>query len=261
MTREIGSILEDYKNGKVSVGECEKLLQMEHLLEVEGLVARFDVNREARTGIPEVVLGEGKLPRHALDIVKESVGEKGHVIVTRVPAELLGLLRKTDFEVRWNEEAKAAVVHAKGYEVKRTGGRVAILTAGTSDIPVAEEARITAEELGCGVFTAYDVGVAGVHRIFPALKQMFEARVDCYVVAAGREGTLPTLVAGLVDVPVIGLPISTGYGIGGKGEAALYSMLQSCSQLTVVNVDAGFVAGACAAQIANNAAKGRKNKV
>lgn len=125
---------------------------------------------------------------------------------------------------------------------------MAILAAGTADIPVAEEARVVAEEMGCHVLAEYDVGVAGIHRLFPSLERMTDA--DAFVVAAGREGTLPAVVAGLVDAPVIGLPVSTGYGIGGGGKAALYSMLQSCSVLTVVNVDAGFVAGAYAAKIA-----------
>ena len=129
-----------------------------------------------------------------------------------------------------------------------TGGIVGVITAGTSDIRVADEARIIAEEMGCKVRTAYDVGVAGIHRLFPILNEMS----DCHalVVAAGREGTLPAVVAGLMDRPVIGVPVSTGYGFMGNGEAALASMLQSCSVLTVVNIDAGFVAGAFAARIA-----------
>ncbi len=135
-------------------------------------------------------------------------------------------------------------------------GKVGILAAGTADIPVAEEARVVALEMGCAVICEYDVGVAGIHRLFPCLEKMVD--VDAFVVAAGREGTLPAIVAGLVDSPVIGLPVSTGYGLGGGGLAALYSMLQSCSVLTVVNVDAGFVAGAFAAKIARLRAYGQK---
>jgi len=137
----------------------------------------------------------------------------------------------------------------KAADIQSEGGRVGILTAGTADIPVAEEAKVTAEAMGCEVLIEYDVGVAGIHRLFPSLERMMTA--DALVVAAGREGTLPTVVAGLVDVPVIGLPVSTGYGAGGAGEAALLSMLQSCSVMTVVNIDAGFVAGAFAAKIAS----------
>jgi NCAIR mutase (PurE)-related protein len=125
---------------------------------------------------------------------------------------------------------------------------VGILAAGTADIPAAEEARVVAEEMGCQVVSEYDVGVAGIHRLFPSLERMKDA--DALVVAAGREGTLPAVVAGLADAPVIGLPVSTGYGLGGDGVAALLSMLQSCSVIAVVNIDAGFVAGAYAARIA-----------
>ena len=125
---------------------------------------------------------------------------------------------------------------------------------------MAEEAKEIAVEMGCAVTTLYDVGVAGIHRLFPELSKLMSGGVDAIVVAAGREGTLPAIVAGLVDVPVIGVPVSTGYGAGGKGEAALLSMLQSCSVLSVVNIDAGFVAGAFAARIANLAAKNRNDK-
>jgi hypothetical protein len=131
---------------------------------------------------------------------------------------------------------------------KRTGGLVAVITAGTSDIRVAEEAKVIAEEMGCQVQTAYDVGAAGIHRLFPALKPLVDANV--FIVCAGREGTLPAVIAGLVDRPVIGVPVSTGYGFMGEGKAALASMLQSCSVLAVVNIDAGFTAGAFAARIA-----------
>jgi hypothetical protein len=140
-------------------------------------------------------------------------------------------------------------VLSRGDPVSPTGGVVAIITAGTSDIRVAEEARVIASEMGCTVCTAYDVGAAGIHRLFPAIRKCREAHV--FVVAAGREGTLPAVVAGLVDRPVIGVPVSTGYGYMGKGRAALASMLQSCSVLAVVNIDAGFTAGAMAARIAN----------
>ena len=130
-----------------------------------------------------------------------------------------------------------------------TGGVVGIITAGTSDIGVAEEAKVIAEEMGCRVCTAYDVGAAGIHRLFPALKALLDAHV--FIVAAGREGTLPAVVAGLVDRPVIGVPVSSGYGYMGQGRAALASMLQSCSVIAVVNIDSGFTAGAFAARIAN----------
>jgi hypothetical protein len=141
------------------------------------------------------------------------------------------------------------LILSTGSVPETTGGVVAVITAGTSDIRVAEEAKVIAEEMGCAVRTAYDVGAAGIHRLFPALQPLLDA--DVFIVCAGREGTLPAVVAGLVDKPVLGVPVSTGYGYMGKGEAALASMLQSCSVIAVVNIDAGFTAGAFAARIAN----------
>ena len=146
-------------------------------------------------------------------------------------------------------EIKADKIHQLTVEYNAGGSvrKASLSLAGT------EEARLIAEEMGCEVRTAYDVGVAGIHRLFSALKDLIPAHV--FIVAAGREGTLPAIVSGLVDRPVIGVPVSTGYGYMGAGEAALASMLQSCSVLSVVNIDAGFTAGAFAAQIANMVAE------
>ncbi len=135
------------------------------------------------------------------------------------------------------------------------------MAAGTSDIPVAEEARIVAEEMGCEVMTAYDVGVAGIHRLFLPLKGMIEKDVDTIIVVAGREGALPTVVAGIVDIPIIAVPTSIGYGLGEKGVSALTAMLQACSLgLAVVNIDNGVAAGTIASLIANRIAEARQNK-
>lgn len=131
-----------------------------------------------------------------------------------------------------------------------------MITAGTADIPVATEAKVAAEEMGCKVLTAFDVGVAGIHRLFGPLKRMIEEGVDAIIVVAGMEGALPSVVASLVDVPVIGVPTSVGYGLGRDGIGALTAMLQSCSLgLAVVNIDGGVAAGVFAALIANRAAK------
>ncbi|MBC7261723.1 MAG: nickel pincer cofactor biosynthesis protein LarB, partial [Chloroflexi bacterium] len=154
----------------------------------------------------------------------------------------------------------AAVLRKPGVSRPDSGGRVGILTAGTSDIPRAEEAALICREMGCTVFTAYDVGVAGLHRLFEPLQSMVEKeKVDVLIVAAGMDGALPSVVAGLVPVPVIGLPTSAGYGLGGSGRAALLSMLQTCSPgLVVVNIDNGIGAGAAAGMIANRVAAARK---
>jgi hypothetical protein len=149
------------------------------------------------------------------------------------------------------------VINKPNHKIEKNKGKVGIISAGTSDIPVAEEARVTTEVLGCKTITAYDVGVAGIHRLFPPLEDMLKEEVACIIVVAGMEGALPTVVKSLVDIPVIGVPTSIGYGYGGKGVSALMTMLQSCSPgLVVVNIDNGFGAGCAAVLIAK-----RKNKL
>jgi NCAIR mutase (PurE)-related protein len=158
-----------------------------------------------------------------------------------------------------HEIARAAVLRHPETGVVPTGGRIAIIAAGSSDRPVADEAALVAVEMGCEVMRASDVGVAGLHRLVQPLREIAARGVDCIVVAAGMDGALPSVVAGLVDVPVIGLPVSVGYGHGGAGEAALMTMLQSCAPgITVVNVDNGIGAGSTAALIANRMAAARK---
>ncbi len=223
-----------------------------------GEVAKLDICRADRIGIPEAILAEGKDKTDLLAISLAHLKATGSVIITRVSPQQLELLQSVKLpegsRLKHNPKARTVVIRSATPLAKR--GIVGILAAGTADIPVAEEAAVVAEEMGCNVISEYDVGVAGIHRLFPCLERM--ADVDAFVVAAGREGTLPAVVAGLVEAPVIGLPVSTGYGLGGGGQAALYSMLQSCSVLTVVNIDAGFVAGAYAAKIARQKAYGQK---
>jgi NCAIR mutase (PurE)-related protein len=220
--------------------------------ETVGEFACIDPGRGVRCGIPEVVLAEGKETGHLSGIIPKIVEASGKCIVSRISRsqepDLQALAEKNGLFLRFNSEARM-MIFSKTEGIALTGGVVAVITAGTSDIRVAEEARVIAEEMGCRVCTAYDVGAAGIHRLFPALKKCLDA--DAFIVAAGREGTLPAVVAGLVDRPVIGVPVSTGYGFMGQGQAALASMLQSCSVIAVVNIDAGFTAGAHAALIAN----------
>jgi NCAIR mutase (PurE)-related protein len=154
--------------------------------------------------------------------------------------------------------ARSIVVRRKNYTVSKTGGKVGILTAGTVDLAVAEEAVMIAQQMGCDAFLEADAGVAGIHRIVEPLRRMIENDIDCLIVVAGREGALPTVVTGLVDMPIIAVPASSGYGYGGHGEAALMAMLQACSLgLAVVNIDSGIAAGVVAAQIANRVARAR----
>jgi len=242
--------------------EALRLIKRQSFLAV-GDVAKLDICRADRIGIPEAILAEGKDKADLVAISLAHLRATGSVIITRISPQQLELLQSVKLPegsmLEHNSKAGTVVIRSATPQAKR--GLVGILlvgilAAGTADMPVAEEARVVAEEMGCDVISEYDVGVAGIHRLFPCLERM--ADVDVFVVAAGREGTLPAVVAGLVEAPVIGLPVSTGYGLGGGGQAALYSMLQSCSVLTVVNIDAGFVAGAYAAKIARQKAYGQK---
>ena len=245
-------VLSRYKSGDISLeSAAEEIegLRLDHI----GDFACIDLGRSIRCGMPEVVLAEGKDPAHLAQIALRHAEATGRCIITRVmPEQVLSIKDFTESKgiLTHYHEAGHVLVLSKGEAPKLTGGIVAVITAGTSDIRVAEEAKIIAEEMGCEVRTAYDVGAAGIHRLFPALRPLLTAHV--FIVCAGREGTLPAVVAGLVDKPVIGVPVSTGYGYMGEGRAALASMLQSCSVIAVVNIDAGFTAGAFAARIANS---------
>jgi NCAIR mutase (PurE)-related protein len=224
--------------------------------------ARPDFQREERKGVPEVIIADRKTVEQTLEIVRRFLEVSGRAILSRVPLELEWQLRSTfsdTAEMEWLPAPRAAVLRRPGAEIRQTGGRVGVLTAGTSDIPQAEEAVLLCREMGCQVETVYDVGVAGIHRLWEPMHFLLdEAKVDVLIVAAGMDGALPSVVSGLVDVPVIGLPTSVGYGYGGKGEAALLSMLQTCAPgMAVVNIDNGIGAGAMAGLIANRMAMAR----
>jgi len=226
--------------------------------------SRPDFYRHRRLGMPEVVMAQSKTVTQCLAIVEAFLERTGRAILSRVPSELEEALAtaygRGGFE--WHAASRMAVVRREDHSVTPTGGRVGILTAGTSDQPAAEEAAIVCREMGCEVHLAGDVGVAGLHRLVEPLRRFLEDEdVDVIIVAAGMDGALPSVVSGLVEVPVIGLPTSVGYGLGGKGEAALLSMLQTCAPgLAVVNIDNGVGAGAVAAAIANRVAAARKDK-
>ncbi|MBE6507302.1 MAG: nickel pincer cofactor biosynthesis protein LarB [Methanocorpusculum parvum] len=252
-------ILRAVQDGSLSVEEAETLLTTPAVSKV-GDVANLDLERTARCGMPEIVLAEGKDTDSLVQIMHNFVQAAGRCVASRITREqteavCAALPKGVTAEFR---EAGNILILTNGTSPAPSGGRVAVLTAGTSDIRVAEEARAIAEEMGAEVVTAYDVGVAGIHRLFPALEKVRGA--DVFVVCAGREGTLPSVVAGLVDRPVIGVPVSTGYGYMGHGQAALASMLQSCAVITVVNIDAGFTAGAFAARTAALIAEARGRK-
>lgn len=224
---------------------------------------RTDSQRERRKGAPEVIFGETKDIAQIVTMARDILKETGRAIISRVQPEAVAALREAfkTSNVRVRENARAVVIYQPDYVRRSTGGHVGVISAGTSDIPVAEEAALIAEEMGCEVTCIYDVGVAGLHRLFEPLRDLLSKEVDAIIVAAGMDGALPSVVAGLVPVPVIGLPTSIGYGMGGKGIAALLSMLQTCAPgLSVVNIDNGVGAGITAAMIANGVARARKHQ-
>lgn len=223
-------------------------------------MVRPDFDRQRRKGVPEVILAEGKRPEETLSAARAFLDRAGRAIVSRVAPEMVDDLRRSfgQDEVTVHPSSRMVVIRRTGFDVQPTGGAVGVLTAGTSDRPAAEEAVVIASEMGCRVEVAYDVGVAGLHRLAEPLRRILAAGAEAVVVAAGMDGALPSVVAGLVPVPVIGLPTSVGYGAGGKGVAALLSMLQTCAPgLLVVNIDNGIGAGASAALIANRVAAAR----
>ena len=245
----VSDILNQVRDGKLDPATAEKLLSSLAVTRV-GDVANLDMERTSRCGMPEVVLAEGKDMESLVQIMHSYVQACGRCVASRIsPAQVKAVCESLPAGINPEyREIGSILILSDGTVPTSSGGTVGIVTAGTSDIRVAEEARAIAEEMGAVVITSFDVGVAGIHRLIPALEKLRGA--DVYVVCAGREGTLPSVVAGLVDKPVIGVPVSTGYGYMGKGEAALASMLQSCAVITVVNIDAGFSAGAFAARIA-----------
>lgn len=260
---ELTELFRAVKDGKMDIESAEQQVRGLGFVSYSN-IAKLDSHRKSRTGVIEAVLADCKEPDDVVAIARVMVSQSKRALLTRVSAKHLEALKEvfTDDELEWNSRARTVVVH-DGTPAPKTGGVVGIISAGTADIPAAEEARVVATEMGCETVAVYDVGVAGIHRLVPEIQKLKSKNPGAIVVAAGREGTLPTIVSGLVDVPVVGLPVSTGYGAGGKGEAALMSMLQSCSTLAVVNIDAGFVAGAYAARIANmiaSAASGCKKE-
>jgi hypothetical protein len=215
-----------------------------------GIYARLDHDRARRVGVPEVILGEGKTVEHLVGIVRALLDDGRGAFVSRPTAtQRRALERLSTPKGPLRFLAGGRLVRLPGpLEVRYRHGTVALLAAGTSDVPVAEEARALLEELGMRVVHAYDVGVAGLHRLLRALARLEGQQPETYLVFAGREGALPTVVAGLVRAPVVGVPTSVGYGRGGRGEAALNAMLQSCAPVAVVNIDAAVPAALFAAQ-------------
>jgi hypothetical protein len=208
--------------------------------------AKIDHHRELRKGFPEIIFGMGKTEEQILKISREIIKKGGNLLITKVETKVFDNLKKKMPKVRYNSLAK--VVYLKQQKPVSGKGKIAIITAGTSDIPVAEEAVVTCDVLGNETEKIYDVGVAGIHRLFGEMERIKKARV--IIAVAGMEGALPSVVAGIVSVPIIAVPTSIGYGASLKGVAALLAMLNSCpGGVGVVNIDNGFGAGYLASSI------------
>ncbi|MFX1258360.1 MAG: nickel pincer cofactor biosynthesis protein LarB [Promethearchaeota archaeon] len=258
----IESILKQIIEKKLSIEDAEKLLKA-NLIKQVGDLAKLDIFRKIRTGVPEVIYAQNKSPQLVVDITYSFLEKNKFAIISRFEEKqknfvLEAFKTNNDYDIELNDLGKIIIIKEKSFNFIKRGGIVGIITAGSSDIPVAEEAKVIASAMGCEVIFSYDVGIAGIHRVFTPLSEMTKKGVHIIIVCAGMEGTLPGVVAALVDVPVIGVPISSGYGLGERGKGALITMLQSCSPgLLVVNIDNGFGAGASAALIANKIAKGK----
>ena len=249
----IEQIFQSLQDRKISPSKAKKLLSL-YSIEKIGNIAQIDTGRRNRKGIPEVILAERKELPDLKKIIKKTLTKNNEVLISRIKqkdyTKILEFAKKNKYKIKNGKNTTALLIYKN--KIKKLGGKIGIIAAGTSDIGVGEEARLVCESMNCDCLSSYDVGIAGLHRIFPVLKQFIDADVDVIIVVAGMEGALASIVSSIADVPVIGVPTSIGYGYGEKGVAALASMLQSCSLgLTVVNLDNGVGAGAAAANIAN----------
>ena len=250
-------LLESVADGSLSPAQAEAKLKGY----VTGDAGRFDAARQQRRGIPEAIFAEGKSAEQVVELAETALETTDHALVTRASDRQIDALEASldesfpdaDLERR----GTTVLIRGADYERPSLEATVGIVTAGTVDQPVADEAEAVCADAGATIDRVDDIGVAALDRTLDQVDRLREA--DVLIVAAGREGALPTVIAGLVDTPVIGLPVASGYGYAGDGEAALAGMLQSCTVMSVVNVDAGFVAGAQATLIARAIDDARAN--
>jgi pyridinium-3,5-biscarboxylic acid mononucleotide synthase len=242
--QELEQLLAAYKSGALGASEAARQIKNLHYEDIG--FAKVDHSRSTRQGFPEVVFGAGKTRAQVVGIVERLSQRSPNVLVTHTDEGTFGEVRNVVTEAEWHDSARLIRIQRDRTELGV--GPIAVVTAGTSDIPVAEEAALTAEAMGNRVERIWDAGVAGIHRVLAERSLIQSARV--VIVAAGMEGALPSVVGGLVSVPVVAIPTSVGYGASFGGVAALLGMLNSCaSNVTVVNIDNGFGAGFVASLI------------
>ncbi|OUX37356.1 MAG: 1-(5-phosphoribosyl)-5-amino-4-imidazole-carboxylate carboxylase [Kiritimatiellaceae bacterium TMED266] len=240
---KIITLLEDVKNGTIETAEAVEKLRSLPFQELD--FAKIDHHRSLRTGHPEVIFCQGKAPEHVERIYQNMAENNADILLTRADKDLFDRLHAIDSRLRYNELARTILLETSQREKT---GHVLIISAGTADLPVAEEAAETAQISGARIEKIYDAGVAGIHRLLAHTETIQQAR--CIVTVAGMEGALPSVVGGLASCPVIAVPTSIGYGAHLQGLAPLLTMLNSCSSnITVVNIDNGFGAGFNAALI------------
>ena len=238
MTERISRMLKDLKAGRISVEEA--LLELRDLPYKDLGFAKIDNHRSLRRGFPEVVFGKGKTVEHVVKIAKRIIVHDGILLITHADEKIFAKLRKSYPKLRY--EKKARIISYRKTPPALKKGTVLIITAGTADMPVAEEARATLEVMGNRIETLYDVGVAGLHRVLD--KKALLEKASVIIVIAGMEGALASVVSGLVSKPVIAVPTSVGYGASFSGIAPLLTMMNCCSPgVAVVNIDNGFGAG------------------
>lgn len=245
LSSRLAQLLTEYKTGKVDFREAQEIIASLTYNEVNEY-SNLDMHRRERTGIPEVIFADGKTPSQVVGIFQRLESDDFGVVATRVTPEMYLAIKDMLPDADYSPETRLLIRRPSNLVKKYPG--ITVVTAGTSDIPVAEEAAVTAEMMGHDVQRIFDVGVAGVHRLFNRLDDLRKANV--VIVAAGMEGALPSVIGGLISAPIIALPTSVGYGASFGGLAALLGMLNSCSPgLAVVNIDNGFGAGCMAAKI------------
>ena len=238
MREKLEEILRDFKSGKIKMSEVLDKLKYFPFEDLD--FAKVDTHRTLRKGFPETIFCQGKTIPQILKILESMSKHEHNILGTRADKEVYNAVKKVYDNVEYNEIARTFVINKEKIKLKR--GKILILTAGTSDIPVAEEAAVTAQIMGNKIDKVYDVGVAGIHRLLANKEKIFKANV--IIVVAGMEGALASIVGGLASSPVIAVPTSVGYGASFKGIGPLLTMLNSCSPgVVVVNIDNGFGAG------------------
>jgi NCAIR mutase (PurE)-related protein len=261
---EIRKILEKLARGEMTIAAAEQELRIYSIEYVEKNLAKIDPLREFRSGIPEVIFAQGKEFKDLLKIILATVSKKKFAVISKVSTEdkerLCKQFEKNNLKI--SKGINTILVSTKFHRFLKRNGKVGILCAGTSDIKIAEEAKIMAEVMGCETVIEYDVGISGIHRTLKAITNMIDAKVHIIIVVAGMEGALGSFVSSVTDIPIVGVPTSIGYGFASNGIAALASMLQTCTMgMTVVNIDNGIGAGAFAAMVANKMSAEHKKAI